>query len=79
MTFSSMRLWQLIALTILTHTAFNGTRMLVSLYAIHLHASPFTAGTLMSSYALLPMLLAVGAGRLLGAGGYFVNRRRRRG
>jgi MFS family permease len=60
-----MRLWQIIALTVLTHTVFNGTRMLVSLYAIHLHASPFTVGTLMSSFALLPMLLAVGAGRLI--------------
>jgi predicted MFS family arabinose efflux permease len=60
-----MRLWQIIALTVLTHTAFNGTRMLVSLYAIHLHASPFTVGALMSSFALLPMLLAVSAGRLI--------------
>ena len=31
-----MRLWQLVALTILAHTAFNGSRMLVSLYAIQL-------------------------------------------
>ncbi len=60
-----MRLWHLIALTILAHTAFNGTRMLVSLYAIHLHASPFTVGALMSSYALLPMLFGVSAGRLV--------------
>lgn len=60
-----MRLAPLIALTVLSHTAFNGTRMLVSLYAIHLHASPFTVGTLMSSYALLPMVLAVSAGRLI--------------
>jgi predicted MFS family arabinose efflux permease len=60
-----MRLWQLVALTILTHTAFNGSRMLVSLYAIQLHASAFTVGSLMSSFALLPMLLAVGAGRLI--------------
>jgi predicted MFS family arabinose efflux permease len=60
-----MRLWQLVALTILAHTAFNGSRMLVSLYAIHLRASPFTVGALMSSFALLPMLLAVGAGRLI--------------
>jgi predicted MFS family arabinose efflux permease len=60
-----MRLWQIIALTILTHSAFNGSRMLVSLYAIHLHASPFTVGALMSSFALLPMVLAVSAGRLI--------------
>jgi predicted MFS family arabinose efflux permease len=64
-----MRLWQLIALSILTHSVFNGSRMLVSLYAIHLHASPFTVGALMSSYALLPMLFAVGAGRLVDRAG----------
>ncbi len=64
-----MRLWQLVALTILAHTAFNGSRMLVSLYAIQLHASAFTVGTLMSSFALLPMLLAVNAGRLIDRSG----------
>ncbi len=64
-----MRLWQLVALTILTHTAFNGSRMLVSLYAIHLHASTFTVGALMSAYALLPMLFAVSAGRLVDRSG----------
>ena len=64
-----MRLWHLIALTILTHSAFNGSRMLVSLYAIHLQASPFTVGTLMSFYALLPMLFAVSAGRLIDRSG----------
>jgi len=60
-----MCLWHLIALTILTHSAFNGSRMLVSLYAIHLQASPFTVGTLMSFYAVLPMVFAVSAGRLI--------------
>lgn len=60
-----MRLWHLILLTILTHTAFVGSRMLVSLYAIHLQASTFTVGVLMSCYALLPMLLAVSAGRMV--------------
>lgn len=64
-----MRLWQLVALTILTHTAFNGSRMLVALYAIHLHASTFTVGALMSAYALLPMLFAVSAGRLVDRSG----------
>ena len=59
-----MRLWHLIALTILTHIAFNGSRMLMSLYAIQLNASTLTVGALMSAYALLPMLFAVSAGRL---------------
>jgi len=64
-----MRLWHLVVLTILAHTAFNGSRMLVSLYAIHLHASTFIVGALMSSYALLPMLFAVSAGRLVDRSG----------
>jgi len=64
-----MRLWQLVVLTIFAHTAFNGSRVLVSLYAIHLHASAFTVGALMSSYALLPMLFAVSAGRLIDRSG----------
>lgn len=64
-----MRLWQLVALTICAHAAFTGSRMLVSLYAIHLHASALTVGALMSSYALLPMLFAVGAGRLVDRAG----------
>lgn len=64
-----MRLWHLVILTILTHTAFNGSRMLVSLYAIHLHASTLTVGALMSAYALLPMLFAVSAGRLVDRSG----------
>jgi len=64
-----MRLWHLITLTILTHTAFNGSRMLVALYAIKLHASTFAVGALMSAYALLPMLFAVSAGRLVDRSG----------
>lgn len=36
----------------------------MSLYAIHLEATPFTVGVLMGLYALLPMLFAVGMGRL---------------
>jgi hypothetical protein len=34
----------------------------VSLYAIHLHASPFTVGVLLSLYGLLPALIIVRAG-----------------
>ena len=65
-----MRLRQLVTLTVCVHTAFTGSRMLVSLYAIHLlHASDFTVGALLSSYALLPMLIAVTAGRLVDRSG----------
>jgi predicted MFS family arabinose efflux permease len=57
-------LYFLIFITLLNHTAFVGTRVVMSLYAIHLNATPFTVGVLMALYALLPMLFAVSMGRL---------------
>src|SRR6185436_2643464 len=60
-----MRFGYIIALTILSHTAFTSSRMTVALYALKLNATPFTVGVLMSLYALLPMLLSVAAGRLI--------------
>lgn len=59
-----MRLALVIAISILAHAAFNGSRVTVSLFALQLGA-PFTVGVLMSLYALLPMLAAVHAGRLV--------------
>lgn len=58
-------LYFLIFITLLNHSAFAGSRVAVSLYAIHLHATPFTVGALMALYAVLPMLLAVSMGRLI--------------
>jgi predicted MFS family arabinose efflux permease len=60
-----MRLALIILFTVLTHAAFNGSRVTISLYALKLQATPFTVGVLMSLYALLPMLLSVWAGRLV--------------
>jgi MFS family permease len=57
-------LYLLIFITLLNHSAFVGTRVAVSLYAIKLHATPFTVGVLMALYALLPMLFAISVGRL---------------
>jgi len=54
----------LIGLGILNHTVLTGSRVTVSLYALSLGASPFVVGSLMGLYSLLPMLLAIGAGRL---------------
>ncbi|HOX89880.1 MAG TPA: MFS transporter [Burkholderiaceae bacterium] len=58
-----MTLPRLIVLVVLTHTAFGATRVTTSLYALSQQASAFTVGVLMSLFALLPMVLAVGAGR----------------
>lgn len=55
----------IILLTVLSHIAFAGSRVTVSLYAIHLHASPFTIGLLMALYAFLPALLSIAVGRLI--------------
>jgi len=56
-------LYLLIFVTLLNHSVFAGTRVAALLYAIHLSATPFTAGALMALYALLPMFFAVTMGR----------------
>jgi|KBSSwiStaDraftv2_1062776.scaffolds.fasta_scaffold04089_9 predicted MFS family arabinose efflux permease len=62
---AGVKLVVVIALTVLSHTGFVGSRVVVSLYAISQNARPLTIGILLSLYALLPMLLAVWAGRLI--------------
>ncbi len=56
-------LYFLIFITLLNHSAFAGTRVAVSLYALHLHATPLVVGALMALYAILPMFFAVSMGR----------------
>ena len=51
--------------TVLTHTAFNGGRLAISLTALAAGATPLTVGVLMSLIAALPMLVAVRVGRLV--------------
>lgn len=55
----------IVLLTVLGHIAYTGSRIAVSLFAIHLNASPFTVGTLVALYAFLPALLSIPAGRLI--------------
>jgi MFS family permease len=57
-------LYLLIFITLLNHSAFAGTRVAASLYAIHLKATPFTVGVVMALFAFLPMLFAVSMGRM---------------
>jgi len=61
---ASRTLVALIGLGILNHTVLAGSRVTVSLYALSRGASPLVVGALMGLYSFLPMLLAVGAGRL---------------
>ncbi len=51
--------------TILLHLAFAGFRVNLSLFALSLHATPFTVGVVVSLLALLPMTFAVSAGRMM--------------
>ena len=54
----------LILLGIANHAVLAGSRVIVSLDALSMGASPFTVGVLMALYALLPMVLSVAAGRV---------------
>lgn len=56
-------LGRLIVLGIANHAVLAGSRVTVSLAALDKGATPLTIGVLMALYALLPMLLAVAAGR----------------
>jgi MFS family permease len=58
-----MSVYLIVMLAVLNQIGLKGSRMLVALYAIELHASPFTLGLLVSMYAAFPLLLAVYAGR----------------
>jgi len=53
-----------VGLGILNHIVLTGTRITVTLDALKQGASTATVGVLLALYALLPMLLAVSAGRL---------------
>ncbi len=50
---------------LLVHSAFVGSRVAVTLYAIKLGASALDVGLLMALYGLLPMVLSVVAGRFI--------------
>ena len=53
-----------ILLTVFTHTAFKGSRVVISLYAIQFGATPFEIGILFSMYSVFPVLLSVYAGKI---------------
>ena len=59
-----MVIYLVVLLTVLTHTSYKGSKVLISLYALDLGASPLTIGVLFSMYSVFPVLLAVYAGTL---------------
>lgn len=54
----------IVLLTVLTHTSFKASKVLISLYALELGASPFTIGVLFATYSVFPVFLALYAGKL---------------
>ena len=64
-----MILVRLIAVSVLAHMALVSARMTASLYALANHASTFTVGVILALFSLVPMLIAVRAGRWLDAVG----------
>lgn len=60
-----------VLLTTLSHIGYVGSRITVALAAISQGATPLTIGALMALYAVVPMLLAVQAGRLVDRVGPF--------
>ena len=60
-----LQLLPLILISLAAHIALVGARVTTSLYALSLHASEFTVGTLLALFALVPMFTAVLMGRLV--------------
>ena len=59
-----MAIYLIVLTCTLNYTAFIGSRVAVSLYALDLGANQMTIGMLIALYALCPMLLAVSIGKL---------------
>jgi MFS family permease len=57
-------IYPIVLMVVLNHVSFGGSRILVSLYALELSATPLVIGTLVSLYALVPLFLSVYSGRL---------------
>ncbi len=60
-----MPLALIVVTTVLAHSAYNGSRLAISLNALSMGASALTVGVLMSLFAALPMMLSIASGRLV--------------
>ena len=59
-----MAIYLTLVLIVLTHIAFSGSRVVVSLMALESGATQMQVGILMALYAVCPMLFAIAIGRL---------------
>lgn len=57
-------IYQLVFVVLLWNSAYKGVRVLNTLYALELGATPWIIGLLLATYGVFPLLLAVKAGRL---------------
>lgn len=57
-------IFRIVLLSVLTHTAYKGSKVLMSLSALELGANEFFVGMLFSTFALFPLLLSVYAGKV---------------
>ncbi len=67
---SSVTLYLLVLVAILTHLGFAGSRLAVPLFAVDQGAGPFGVGTIVALYAALPAVLALPMGRMADRIGY---------
>lgn len=59
-----MQLRLILLMQVFNHTCFRASKVLLALYALQLGASPLTIGMMFAMYSLLPVFLAIPAGRL---------------
>ena len=59
-----MGFYVIVAMTVLNHIAYKGSKMLISLYAIDLGATPLVIGILYALYSFFSLFLALYAGRV---------------
>lgn len=59
-----MAFYLVLAVTLLNHISFKGSKILISLFAIDLGATPMTIGMLFAMYSVFPVFLSVYAGKV---------------
>ena len=67
-----MHLNLILLIQLFNHTCFRGSKVLITLFAIELGASPVIAGVLFSMYSVLPAFLSVYIGRFTDRVGFRV-------
>jgi MFS family permease len=63
-------IFRIVLLSVLTHTAYKGSKVLMSLTALDMGANEFFVGLLFSTYALFPLMLSVYAGKVSDRAGF---------